>query len=52
MFGSGDVDVAESVEAASVFMEAADVNAGEYGIICDDTGLFYEPELSRWASSH
>lgn len=44
-FMHGDASVDESPEKAAGGMEAVDVKAGEYEVICDDSGLIYEPRV-------
>lgn len=48
MFGDGGPDVRDSVESASNYMEAIDVQNGEYEVVYDDAGLVYMPEVEGY----
>lgn len=43
MFGDGGPVVRETIEEASRFMEAVDVDKGEYDAVYDKTGLISSP---------
>jgi hypothetical protein len=45
MFGGGGPEVRNSVESASSYMEAIDVQNGEYEVVYDDLGLVYMPQV-------
>jgi hypothetical protein len=47
VFGKGDLHVAATPEEAAGFMEAVDVDAGEYEAIYDDTGASYNPLVEQ-----
>ena len=48
MFGDGGPVIRESVESASGYMEAIDVENGEYEVIYDDTGVVYQPQIEGY----
>jgi hypothetical protein len=45
MFGDGGPVVRDTVEHASSFMEAADVENGEYNAVYDEAGLMFRPQV-------
>jgi hypothetical protein len=47
IFGDGGPIVRNSVDSASGYMEAIDVENGEYDAIYDDTGLIYRPQIEE-----
>ena len=48
MFGDGGPDVRDSVEGAANFMEAIDVQNGQYEVVYDATGLIYLPQVDGY----
>ena len=47
MFGDGGPVVRDTVEHASGFMEAVDVENGEFDAVYDETGLILRPEVEN-----